>query len=84
MVNTDSFIELEAAAIDMRKRLAEIGNMLKGGTYKLSPGGPLSDCAGTLKLHVDRMVEEGQRCSRSLALSRGETFESPLSDDGAK
>lgn len=44
MISTDYMVELEAAAIDMRKRLAEIGNLLKGGSYKLSPSGPLSDC----------------------------------------
>ena len=72
MLRTDDLIELETAAIDMRKRLAEISNILKGGNYKLSPGGPLSDCAGTLKIHVDRMVTEAQRLSQSLALSRNE------------
>lgn len=71
-ITTDTMIELEAATIDMRKRLTEVGNLLKGGSYKFSPGGPLSDCAGTLKIHVDRLIEEAQRCSRTLALSRGE------------
>jgi hypothetical protein len=72
MINTTYLVELEAAIIGIRAGLAEVSNLLKGGTYKLSPGGPLSDCAGTLKIHVDRLVEEAQRCSQSLALSRGE------------